>query len=73
MSCTPSILNVNRASTTLVANGAGTVLFNNQPLALMGTVAANGAVVVTARDTVLAENRGVATAGDMMSDGSAIL
>jgi predicted GTPase len=72
MSKGPARLNQDRGNSVLIANGAATVFIDNEPLAVMGTIAANGAAVITSSNSILAENKGMARSSDLMSDGSSI-
>ena len=68
----PARLNRDRGNSVLVSNGASYVFIDNEPMAIMGTVAANGATIVTSSNSVLVENKGMARTSDLMSDGSSI-
>ena len=69
----PARINKDRGGkSVLVSGGASTVFLENAPIAVMGSIAANGASIVTASNSVIVENKGLARSSDLMSDGSAI-
>jgi uncharacterized Zn-binding protein involved in type VI secretion len=68
----PARINKDRGKSVLVSGGASTVFLENAPIAIMGSVAANGATIITASNTVVIENKGLARSSDLMSDGSAV-